>query len=245
MAGAQGAQLIAAINEDALTKEHVQVLLSLRVFVAAWANSNRDTSKAYNVLQKIYRSDTRAEVHSFFQCSWCNVILQLIPRGGTSPLLRHVTDCLQRPPGYILPEQNLNRNQQGNANLIAMNQAAQVQPNNLEAIIPAANSNLVVASSNVVVQQNEPNNLAAITSEANPNLAGESSNVVAQSPIVPSNSVIRSAADSGCTRTIPQGTIHMEEMANKFEEISRIGALYGTVTAEEMMSILPTADGRW
>lgn len=140
---------MAGINQNALTIDRVQALLDVEILVTRWASANRDTSKAYNVLRKVYRADNLAEVPHFYQCSWCDLILHVVPGKGTSPLLRHVNDCRQRPANYVLPDLNMNRNQP----------AALAAPANLPApiIVPQAVPVLLAPAPIVPAANVDPN----------------------------------------------------------------------------------------
>lgn len=100
-------------DDDNLTAENVRDLLRLSIFVAGWATNNRDQSIAYNVMQKIFRGTPLREVKSWFHCSWCNLIMYVQTRAGTTPLLRHVKKCDRRPAGYTLPDRNIHLERRG------------------------------------------------------------------------------------------------------------------------------------
>lgn len=87
-----------------LTVENVAKLIELNVYSVGFATSNTDKSKAYNVMQKVFQNGE--VVKDFFCCLWCSTVMKLTPKGGTTPLIRHVENCKKRPENYILPDEN-------------------------------------------------------------------------------------------------------------------------------------------
>lgn len=98
-----------AIDEAALTEEQVRALIGMNLYVVRWATGNHDKSMAYNVIQKVYRLNERneqIEIKGWYKCSWCPALLNLLAGQGTTPLLRHIRACKNRPANYVLPDHN-------------------------------------------------------------------------------------------------------------------------------------------
>lgn len=97
--------------QDMLNAERVKDLLQLGYFLAKFPNANRDTSQAYNVMERIYRivdgDRNKLEEMPWYRCSWCFQIENVVVSGGTTKLLRHIKKCDARPKNYVLPEHNL------------------------------------------------------------------------------------------------------------------------------------------
>lgn len=261
--------------EPELTSARVQVLLEMEILVARWAAGSRDLSRAYNVLRKVYRPINNGqftEVKAFYQCSWCSNVLNVMPRYGTAPLLRHIQDCANRPENYVLPEQNLH-----------VRNRVQVQPNaphvvalanQQVAVIPSV-SNLQSATQNVappVEVSAEPNPAANQQVAAVPSVSNLQNidQIVAQPAKVPAeqnptthqesrpqsiefvdvNAVNDVPNEQPIEDTIEQPKneqnrmIPIAQLANVMAHANEIGAMYGRVTAEEFETILPNTSGQ-
>lgn len=207
--------------EAAPTLQPSQVLALLQTphYVARFATGNRDTSRTYNVIRKIYRIENGQfiELKNWYRCSWCDTIMHVKVAGGTAQLLRHILQhCLQRPQGYVLPERN--------EHLAARHQNHTVNAQQ----IPAAfdNSAQVPVVDDNLVQGNVPP----------PNENADTVTVNAQQVPAPVNSLSTAAC---------RGIIDNDHLASVLARISEIGALYGNISSADFMGILPPENGTW
>lgn len=259
---------VGPLNEATLTAQQVVALLDLELYVARWATANRDTSRAYNVLKKIFRTENGEliPIKNWYQCSWCDALLYQAPRLGTSPLIRHTNVCARRPPDYVLPETNLRIADRQAANIPALNPAANLvpaQPNtNQINANPVANDVPVQPIPNDFTANSVANNapdgdqqlaLGPIIIEPFPR--PQPSSAVENSPLkslvgsnLPnqsSDSIVQAADSATTSNSNSLGVMQDTNLAQILSLTSRVGALYGYMPEEDFLGILPSADGQW
>ncbi|XP_055308040.1 uncharacterized protein LOC129572143 [Sitodiplosis mosellana] len=240
----------------ALRASEVLALLRTPQYVAMFATGNRDTSRIYNVFRKIYRIENGEfiELKDWFQCSWCDTVMNVKVATGNAQLSRHIPGCLQRPENYVLPERNENRASRHPNRTLNVQQIP--APANNPPQVPAIGSNLVqgntpppnVNAGTVNAQQvpapaNNPPQVPAIGSnlvQGNtppPNVNAGTVNV--QQISVPAHSPAQVPVAATC------GIIDNAHLASVLARISEIGALYGCLSSDDFMQILPPENGLW
>lgn len=240
------------LNIGALTADDVRELLRLSIFVAEWATKNKDQSKAYNVMQKIFRGTPPCELQSWFRCSWCNLIMYVETRGGTAPLLRHITHCEKKPTNYVLPEKNLHLTRRVATQVSARTldlapQSAQVIPVVKQLRLPQ----ITPTTSTDEAPQSPPVQQAkTIQSQITPATSTNEVSKSLQETLVRQAVELEQRTPTTSTEEAPQSSqiqriSERDDLAVAFSRISEIGMLYGHVSVEEFKQMLPTANGPW
>lgn len=217
--------------QNMLNAERITDLLKLGYLLAKFPNGNRDTSQAYNVMERIYRivdgDRNKLEEMPWYRCSWCLDIANVVVSGGTTKLLRHIKKCDARPKNYVLPEHNLHV--QGRAVHVNVAGPSRIEPheNNAAKANPGSKDLTADGVSNA---------------DQILNSSSQSSQQMDQNRTLPVDKSSTSAPNEHALNLSNQNErypVSDDQMAEIIARLSEIFVLYGNVGAHDIRNLLP------
>lgn len=232
--------------EDQLTPDLIAHLIRVGLYEARLPQGSRDRSRAYKVIQKIYRAGTNDEVKYWFQCSWCSDIWRLVTKRGTTPLLRHLGSCASRPVNYVPDDESVQNDEQDpkeDRNDPVL-EGSNGQMNSANNSVEQINEQVLLESTNTdgKLQSNES---LGTNGEASLLLGADGEFYVDESM---NNGIVKlneTSENNDGSMVMPPNILTPYNLAEALAHATMIGWKFGPLQRDDFLPILPATDAEW